>query len=124
MVRSLKPVLEVLFYRSETGRDPVREWIRSLGDDARYVFGKDLKIIQFDWPIGMPLVRSLGGGLWEMRSQPRDGIGRILFIIQDGTMVILHGFIKKSRKIPQEEIDLARKRANLSQRGRHGHFEP
>lgn len=124
MVRSLKPVLEVLFYRSETGRDPVREWIRSLNDDARYVFGKDLKIIQFDWPIGMPLVRSLGGGLWEMRSQLRDGIGRILFIIQDHTMVILHGFIKKSRKIPQEEIDLARKRANLSRRGRHGHFEP
>jgi phage-related protein len=103
--------LPARFYRSDTGREPVREWLKSLELDDRKVIGEDIKDLEFSWPIGMPLARSLGRDLWEVRSSlPRGRIARILFCIEQGSMVLLHGFIKKSQQTPQHEIDLALKR--------------
>ena len=74
-------------------------------------FGEDIKDVEFSWPIGMPLVRSLGRELWEVRSSlPRGRNARVLFCVEQGGMVLLHGFIKKTQKTPQKEIDLALKR--------------
>ena len=73
--------------------------------------GEDIKDVEFSWPIGMPLVRALGGGLWEVRSSLTGGrIGRVLFCVERKCMVLLHGFVKKTQKTPQREIELALRR--------------
>src|ERR1039458_567532 len=103
--------LPARFYRSDSGREPVREWLKKLEPEERKVIGEDIKDVEFSWPIGRPLVRSLGRELWEIRSSLPDGrIARVLFCVERGSMPLLHGFIKKTRKTPQHEIDLAFKR--------------
>ena len=89
----------------------MREWLQGLEREDRKVIGEDLKDIEFSWPIGMPLVRSLGNELWEVRSSlPRGRIARVIFTVEQGCMVLLHGFMKKTEKTPQRDIDLALKR--------------
>ncbi|MGH7813133.1 MAG: type II toxin-antitoxin system RelE/ParE family toxin [Candidatus Binataceae bacterium] len=103
--------LPARFYRSDNGREPVREWLKSLPPEDRQAIGEDLKDVEFSWPIGMPLVRSLGRELCEVRSSLRHGrIDRVIFCIREGNMVLLHGFIKKSQKTPHREIEVALKR--------------
>ena len=106
-----KKKLPARFYRTATGTEPVREWLRALAPDDRHTVGVDIAEIEFDWPVGMPLCRSLGLGLWEIRSNITDGrIARLIFSVADGAMILLHGFIKKSRKTPKRDLDLAIKR--------------
>jgi phage-related protein len=103
--------LPARFYRSDRGHEPVREWLKGLEREDRKVIGEDIKDVEFSWPIGMPLVRSLGDELWEVRSSLQRGrIARIVFCVEQGSMVLLHGFMKKSQQTPQRDIDLALKR--------------
>jgi phage-related protein len=103
--------LPARFYRSDSGREPVREWLRGLDGEDRKVIGEDIKDVEFSWPIGMPVVRSLGRGLWEVRSSlPRGRIARVLFCVEAECMVLLHGFIKRTERTPKREIDLALRR--------------
>jgi phage-related protein len=111
IIGTLRLKLRVLFYRSSSGREPVRDWLRSLSRESRKIIGDDIKTVQYGWPLGMPLVRSLGDGLWEVRSKLRDRMARVIFLAEGGLMVLLHGFIKKSRKIPRNELEAARRRA-------------
>ena len=102
--------LPARFYRSDSGREPVREWLKELELEDRKTIGEDIKDVEFAWP-GMPLVRSLGDELWEVRSRlPRGRIARVIFCVEQGCMVLLHGFMKKTQKTPQGDIDLALKR--------------
>ena len=103
-------VLSVEFYKTDNGADPVREWLRSLQADDRKSIGQDIKTVQFGWPVGMPVVRKLETGLWEVRSRTKSGIARILFTVVDDTMILLHGFVKKSQKTPTQELETARNR--------------
>ena len=99
------------FYRSDRGREPVREWLRSLESSDRKAIGEDIRDVEIFWPVGMPLVRLLGNDLWEVRSGISDGrTARIIFCIEKGRMVLLHGFVKKSLRTPKKDIDLATKR--------------
>ena len=101
----------VRFYRSESGKEPVREWLRGLNSEDRRAIGLDLMRVQFGWPIGMPLVRSLKDGLWEVRSSlPSQRIARLVLCFHDNTLVVLHGFIKKTQKTPADDLTLARRR--------------
>ncbi len=103
--------LPARFYRSDSGREPVREWLKELQPEDRKVIGEDIKDVEFSWPIGMPLVRSLGRELWEVRSSlARGRIARVLFCVEHERMILLHGFIKKTEKTPKHDIDLALKR--------------
>lgn len=103
--------LPAFFYRLPSGREPVREWLKSLDDDDRKIVGEDIKDVEFSWPIGMPLCRPLSRGLWEVRSRLTQGrIARAIFCVHDGRMVLLHAFIKKTQKTPNAEIDLASRR--------------
>ncbi len=105
------PLLEVRFYATDAGREPVRDWLKSLTPDARKAIGEDIKTIQFGWPLGMPLVRKMEPGLWEVRSTIDTGIARVLFTTTGPVMVLLHGFIKKSDKTPRDDLQLALRRA-------------
>jgi len=103
--------LPASFYRLDSGREPVREWLRELDLEDRRAIGEDIKDVEFSWPIGMPLVRPLGNQLWEVRSNlPQGRIARVFFCVEKGHMMLLHGFIKKTEKTPQREIELALKR--------------
>ena len=103
--------LPARFYRSESGREPVREWLKGLDAVDRKVIGEDIKDVEFSWPIGMPLVRPLSRNIWEVRSSlPRGRIARVLFCVERQCMVLLHGFMKKTQKTPKQDIDLAIKR--------------
>lgn len=103
--------IPVVFYHTSLGAEPVRDWLRSLPSDDRQTIGFDLSTVQVGWPIGMPLCRSLGNGLWEVRSAlPSRRIARLLFFMYERQLVILHGFIKQTQKTPQDELELAHKR--------------
>jgi len=105
------PAVPVRFYRTPAGAEPVLEWLRSLDKADRHGIGLDLMRVQFGWTIGMPLVRSLKGGLWEVRSTlPSQRIARLLLCFHQGTLVAFHGFIKKTQKTPAEDLALARRR--------------
>jgi phage-related protein len=103
--------LPAAFYQLPSGREPVREWLRTLDEKDRKVIGEDIKDVEFSWPIGMPLCRSLGKGLWEIRSDLASSrIARVIFCITDSQMVLLHGFIKKTQKTPDADLELALRR--------------
>jgi len=103
--------ISVRFYRTESGREPVLEWLRCLEREDRRTIGLDLTRVQLGWPVGMPLVRSLKHGLWEVRSQlPSRRIARLLLCFYENQIIVLHGFIKKTRSTPTEELELARRR--------------
>ncbi|PWW46776.1 type II toxin-antitoxin system RelE/ParE family toxin [Melaminivora alkalimesophila] len=104
------PILGVAFYRSEAGNEPVREWLRGLTVEDRKIIGVDIKTVQYGWPMGMPLVRKMEPGLWEVRCSIADGIARILFTTMGPRMILLHGFIKKSQKTPETDLKTARSR--------------
>lgn len=111
MSRASSPEVPVRFYCSETGKEPVREWLRGLDSGDRRAIGLDLMRVQFGWPIGMPLVRSLKDGLWEVRSSlPSQRIARLVLCFHDGMLIVLHGFIKKTQKTPADDLSLARRR--------------
>ncbi len=113
------PILHVVFYASEGGREPALDWIRALDRRDRKTVGADLKTAQFGWPMGMPLIRKLDADLWEVRSRIRYGVVRTLFTVEGHTMVILHAFVKKETKAPVAELDVARRRlARLKGRSR------
>ena len=106
-----KQKIPLVFYRTDTGNEPVREWLKCLDAADRHSVGLDLMRVQWRWPIGMPLCRPMGGGLWEVRANlPSDRIARVLFCLHKHQLVALHGFIKKTRARPEDDLTLARKR--------------
>jgi phage-related protein len=106
----VEPILDIRFYATELGAEPVREWLKLLPAVDRKVIGEDMKTVQFGWPLGMPLVRSMGGGIWEVRIRLENRIARVLFVLDGSTMVLLHGFIKKTQATSLSDLDLAKDR--------------
>lgn len=103
--------IELVFYSTAAGNEPVREWLTGLDAANRRLIGMDLMRVQFGWPIGMPLVRPMGGGLFELRTDlPDKTIARVLFCFHESELFALHGFIKKAKRTPQAELELARGR--------------
>jgi len=107
--------IRVVFYRTASGREPVREWLLNIDRESRRIIGEDIKTVQFGWPLAMPLVRSLGKGLWEIRSKIDRRHARVLFSFESGLIVLLHAFFKKSRQTPDGELAIARRRQRLLQ---------
>jgi phage-related protein len=103
--------LQARFYETSTGLRPVRKWLLEMPEGDRRIVGKDIQKVEFGWPIGMPYCRPLWNGLLEVRSDlTGDRIGRVIFCIVEGEMVLLHAFVKKTQRTPNREIDLALKR--------------
>ncbi|SJM93397.1 conserved hypothetical protein [Crenothrix polyspora] len=108
---SEKDKIPLVFYKSLSGSEPVREWLKELDPEDRKAVGLDLMRAQWRWPVGMPLCRPMGDGLWEVRTElPSRRIARVLFCVHAGQLVALHGFIKKNQKTPDDELKKARKR--------------
>jgi phage-related protein len=102
--------LPAVFFRTPAGREPVREWLRSLPKLERQTIGEDIGYVQYRWPIGKPRVDHLRAGIWEVRSTLDNRIARVLFAVRGEEIVLLHGFIKKTRATPTEELEIAERR--------------
>src|ERR1700761_6913653 len=110
MTRTHLSEIPVVFYRTSGGAEPVLDWLRGLPPEDRRGggggpppgavggaggggIGAALATVQFGWPIGMPLCRPLGNGLWEVRSSlPSRRIARLLFFAHEGRLGVVHGF--------------------------------
>jgi len=97
-------ILTVIFYRSDSGNEPVRDWLKELPRNDKRIIGEDIKTAQLGWPLGMPLIRKMDKNLWGVRSSLPDSIARVLFTVDGSQIILLHGFIKKSNKTPQNEL--------------------
>ncbi|GAC1329657.1 MAG: hypothetical protein NVSMB28_26700 [Collimonas sp.] len=104
------PTLDVRFYKTEAGTEPVRDWLRGLSATDRKTIGEDIKTVQIGWPLGMPLVRKMDGDLWEVRIRLEGRIARVFFTLDGHVMVLLHGFIKKSQATPKDDLKTASNR--------------
>jgi phage-related protein len=103
--------VQLVFFRNEAGNEPVRDWLKGLDEVERRAIGTDLLRAQWRWPVGMPLCRPMGKGLWEVRTDlPGKRTARVLICLYQGRLVALHGFIKKTRATPEDDLALARKR--------------
>jgi len=98
------------FYRNQSGREPLREWLQALSKKDKRAIGVDIMTVEYGWPIGMPTCRSLGKGLYEVRTNLDGRIARVLFCFHGAGLVLLHGFIKKTQRTPKSDLDLARAR--------------
>ena len=110
MIKPVTVVLDVRFFSTDAGNEPVGDWLRELGAPDRKTIGEDIKTVQIGWPLGMPLVRKMGRDMWEVRIHLHRRIARVLFTVVDDEMVLLHGFIKKSQDTPQTDLDVAKDR--------------
>jgi phage-related protein len=110
MPESPKPI-PLAFWRSATGREPVREWLSELSKEDKRTIGRDMAKVQFGWPVGLPLCRPLTGGVWEVRSSlATKREARVFFGFHDGMLIALHAIIKKTPRTPTEDLTLARRR--------------
>lgn len=110
--------IELVFYQTGMGNQPVRDWLSGLDAAGRHEIGLDLQRVQYRWPVGMPLVRPMGKGLFEVRTPLQDGTtAKVLFCFHGGELYALHGFIKKTQTTPAFELDIARKRQKEVQNG-------
>lgn len=104
-MKPINLILTVNFYRTDAGNEPVRDWLKELSRDDKRIIGEDIKTAQLGWPLGMPLIRKMDKNLWEVRSSLPDGIARVFFTVDGSQMILLHGFIKKSNRTPQNELN-------------------
>ena len=112
-----RKIIDVQFYKSDTGNIPVREWLKKLPPKERKSIGDDIRTVEFGWPLGMPLVRKIDTDLWEVRSNlPNKRISRVFFTIYSDMMILLHAFIKKTSKTPRNDLEIAKQRMSKFER--------
>ena len=92
-------------FRTISGNEPVRDWLKRLSKDERKTIGEDIAYVQFKWPIGKPRVDHLRGAVWEVRTALSNRIARTLFAVEGTQMILLHGFIKKTQRTPNDDIE-------------------
>jgi len=103
--------IPLIFFRTAAGNEPVREWLKGLPEVERRAIGEDLQRTQWRWPVGMPLCRPMRRGLWEIRTNlATKRSARVFISLYRERLVVLHGFIKKARKTPDDDVALARAR--------------
>jgi len=96
-----------IFYYSEA----VRQWVDDLPVGLRAYYARIAeRMMKYGPYLGMPYVRSLGKGLYEIRAIGKEGIARVFFGAESKQIVILHGFVKKTDKTPKREMDIAWRR--------------
>jgi len=103
--------LQVRFFRTPSGNEPVKDWLHDLGKEDRKTIGVDIATCQNGWPIGLPVCKPFGKGLCEVRSNlQQNRISRVFFFVSKGLMFLLHAFLKTTKTTPKPELDLAKQR--------------
>jgi phage-related protein len=109
--------IKAFFFKTYSGNEPVREWLKLRTPNEKKVIGEDIKAVEYSWPIGYPHVIKLDKDLWEIRTNLQNGISRVFFTVWKGNMVLVHSIIKKSQKTPKQDLDLAKKRRDIVKKG-------
>lgn len=104
---------EVIFFKTSNAKEPVKDWLILLDKNEKFEISKDIAKVQIMFPFKMPLVKSLGGGIFEIRSKLNNKISRIFFCLKDKNIVLLHAFIKKTQETPQKELTIAKERYKI-----------
>jgi len=112
-----KRPLDIVFFKTEVGNEPAREWLKNLSKQERQLIGEDIKAAQIGWPLGEPIVKKMEPGIWEIRTDLENRIARVFVTKSPDMLVILHGFIKKTQKTPLAELEIARKRLRTIKKG-------
>ena len=95
---SISPFPFVFWRQSASGKQPALEWLQRLDKEDRRKIGVAMRTVELGWPLGMPLCRSMGGGLHELRvSLKGKQEARLLFCVHDERIVGLHAFFKTTR---------------------------
>ena len=113
-----KRPLDIVFFKTDAGNEPAREWLRSLPKEEKKLIGEDIKVAQIGWPLGEPIVKKMEPGIWEIRTELKNRIARVFVTKSPDKLVILHGFIKKTQKTPTTELAIARKRFQIIKKGK------
>jgi phage-related protein len=109
----IKKIIFARFFKTVSGNEPVHEWLKTQTKDNKKLIGGDISAVEWNWPIGYPLVSKLEHDFWEVRTHLPEGICRVFFTIWESYMVLLHAMIKKTQKTPKVDLDLAKKRRNF-----------
>ena len=110
VTRNLPKYSAIFFQEAGTGTEPVRDWLKTFSREDRRLIGIDIQTVQFSWHIGKPLADHIEGDIWEIRTRLDNRIARLLFVIESSSVVLLHGFIKKTQKTPIAELKVAQQR--------------
>ena len=103
--------ISVFFFQNDNGKMPVHDWLAGLSKKNKKIIGEDIKTVELGWPVGMPVAKSIGNKLYEVRSVLKNGDqSRVIFTIYKNQMILLHGFIKKTQKIRKQDLNLAKSR--------------
>jgi phage-related protein len=113
MPQNKNKVLSAYFFKTASGNEPVREWLKLRQLEEKKAIGEDIKAVEYSWPVGYPQVTKLDKDLWEIRTNLQDGICRVFFTIWKKNMVLIHAIIKKSQKTPKQDLELAKKRRDI-----------
>ena len=111
--------IPAVFFRTEAGNEPVRDWLKAMPADDRRLIGQDIQTVEFGWPAGMPTCRPIGRGLYEVRTNLAENrIVRVFFYVDRlQRMVLLHGIVKKTQATPKNDLELARQNMDRHRRG-------
>ena len=105
---TLDPEYEVLFYERPDGESPTRRFLSALPVKARAKIGKWIELLAIHGPnLPRPYADTVLGKIRELRVQT-DGMSyRLLYFFAGKKIVITHGFVKKTDKVPVEELNRA-----------------
>ena len=104
-------MFHIEFFATDDGRIPVREFLQSLDAKMEAKVIRSLKHLQaHGYELREPLSAPLGDKLFELRTQSGNNITRVIYFFYTGkTIVLTHGFVKKTQKTPPSEIERAEK---------------
>ena len=113
---------EIVFYKTENGKNPVEDFLNELNDKMRAKMLLSIRIVrEKGYQARMPYSEELEDGIFELRAKVGSDLSRVLYFFVIGRKIILtNGFIKKSQKTPKSEIERAKKyRADYFRREEH-----
>lgn len=105
---------QINFYKDSSGKSPVEEFLDKLEQTNKLLYDQTLKGIEKLRNRAYhkePLSKYLESGIWELRIRSKSNLLRVIYTFTKGQIIILlHGFIKKQQRTPQNELEEARKR--------------
>ena len=104
----------IRFYKTPSGRSPVKEFIRGLSPEKQAAIIEEIDLLEeYGIYLEMPHARHIGDRLWELRARAEDGLVRVLYFStskENKTFVLLHGIEKDQRKIKPNDRKTAIRR--------------
>lgn len=120
----IKKRFEIRYYKEpNSGNEPAYKFINSLNKHDKEITMSYIRLLLERWPATMPLVRCMKNGLYELRIRLFNRQARVFFLVDKDSIILLHGFIKKTQTTPSKELNLAYKRLQIYLFNKKDHYE-